>query len=467
MAPDTCSVTNSAIFHSTSVRLSLAYAGIVLFAFLVAAALIWIGVREAAEKEMRQYIDLEIHAIETELQSEGVGAAIAAIEARSERSGALEYWLTDAEGERLLGDLPSLQGPDGWRHLNLPEGAAGAEGRRAMLVNTTSLPNGMRLSVGEDLGRAEAFREAAVKSLAASGIFALVLCLAAGLLVTRRALQRMDALNSMMRQVAAGNLSARFPPGSGRDRTDVEEIGANINAMIERIEALVDGIRRVSRDVAHDLRTPLSHLQQRLERAREARAPEERTAAIEHAQQKLAEILQTFDAILRLAEIEGGAAKRRFAEVDLTALVERVADAYRPDIEESGRHVTLGTFASTRIVGDADLLAQALANLIENAIRHTPSGATITINLTERADSVVLEVVDDGTGIAAKDYRDVVRPFARLDASRSKPGAGLGLSIVSAVASLHGADLVLSDATPGLRVSLIVPKTAAHRDRTE
>lgn len=445
---------------STSVRLSLAYAGIVFAAFLFAGALIWYGVRESAEQEVRQYIELEVHAIETELRTEGVEAAIAAIEARAERPGALEYWVTNANGERIIGDLPQMEGPNGWRRIVLSDGAQGADGRDEMLVLTESLPNGVRLSVGEDLRRVGAFREAALKTLAMVGVIAVLLCLIAGLIVTRRALTRMEALNATMRKVAAGDLSARFPSVDERKTNDIEEIGVGVNAMLDRIEELIDGLRRVTRDVAHDLRTPLSHLQQRLERAKEAETPEACLATVESAQEKTTEILKSFDAILRLAEIEAGSAKRRFEIVDLATLAEKAADAYRPDIEDSGRMLRISGLEAAEVFGDRDLILQALANLIENAMRHTPKGAAITLQTIARNDGAVLEVADNGPGIPAGERENMLKPFARLDASRSTPGSGLGLSMVAAIARLHGAELILSDNNPGLRISLSFPPAA-------
>jgi signal transduction histidine kinase len=437
------------VLKSTSVRLSLLFAGLISLAFLLSGVAVWFSASRAAEAEIRQQLALEADAIEAELRTEGLDAAVAAIEARAERPGALEYWLTDAAGAPLAGDLRAADGPEGLRRIEVETGAEGVEGADEFFVLTRTLPTGVRLSVAEELGRVYAVQSAILRTLAAIGGAAVALCLIAGVLVTRRALARIEALTLTVYKVAGGDLTARYSGVTRPNGSDIDDIGAGLDAMLDQIETLVEGLRRVSRDIAHDLRTPLTHLRQRLEQARAETTPEARIAAIESAQAKADEVMRTFDAILRLGEIEAGAAKRRFAPVDLAALVEQLADVYRPDIEEGGRSLEVGDLAPCTVVGDRDLLAQALANLIENAQRHTPVGSHIRLCAGTTGGAAWVEVADDGPGIPT-DARDaVVKPFARLDASRSTSGSGLGLSIVAAVARLHGAQLEMKDAEPG------------------
>jgi signal transduction histidine kinase len=284
------------------------------------------------------------------------------------------------------------------------------------------------------------------------GTVAVLLCLAAGVAATRRALSRIDALSATFENVTAGDIAARFPADGST--SDIEQIGVGVNRMLERIEELVTDVRLVSRDVAHELRTPLTHLQQRLEQAKNEEDPATRVAAIEGAQQKVEEILRIFDAIVRLAEIEAGAGTRRLEAVDLAAVVERVVDAYRPDIEESSHRVIIADAPPCIVRGDEHLLAQAVANLVENAMRHTPAGTEITLRVFAGGSSRGFEVVDNGPGVPP-DAVDLIRkPFVRLDQSRATRGSGLGLSLVAAIARFHGAELTISDANPGLRVAL-------------
>lgn len=442
-----------ALLRSTSARLSLVYAGLIVAAFLIAGAVIWAAARDTAESELRQDILLEVTAVETELETEGLAAATAAIEARAEHPGAFEYFLTDAKGHRLAGDFPDMQGPAGWRHLIVGGDAVGAEKREEMLVLTQPLPGGIRLSVGNDLGRARAVQDSVLATLISVGGGTLAACLIVGVLVTRRVLSRMEALDATLTRVAAGHIDARFPARAGAD-SDVERVGIAVNSMLDRIERLVTDIRRVSRDIAHDLRTPITHLQQRLEQAKAASTRAERDEALDSAQAKLADILRIFDALLRLSEIDSGSARQRTTRVDLASLAEKVADAYRPDVEESGHWMRTHFEGGSHVLGDAELLAQAVANLIENAMHHTPAGTAISIGVHRDGGEVRLDVSDDGPGIPGQDRQRVLEPFVRLDQSRSTPGSGLGLSLVAAIARFHGARLVLADAAPGVRVSL-------------
>lgn len=446
-----------ALLRSTSVRLSLVYAGLLITAFVSVGVLIWFAARNTAETELREDIELEVTAIEIELESEGLAAAIAAIKARAEHPGAFEYWVVDASGKHLTGDFADMDGPEGWRHMTT---GAGAEPREEMLILTETLPGGIRLSVGDDLGRARAVQDSVLATLGSIGSAAVVLCLVVGVLVTRRVLSRMEALDATLEKVGAGDIAARFP-ARAKSASDVERIGRGVNAMLERVEQLVADVRRVSRDIAHDLRTPLTHLQQRLEQAKTEPTEAARLQALDAAQAKVTEVLKIFDALLRLSEIEAGAATQRMKTIDLAALAERVADAYRPDVEESGRYLKVGSLEPCRVAGDADLLTQALANLIENAMRHTPRGTRIEIGVRSAGGRPTLEVADDGPGVPLSDRQRLIEPFMRLDQSRSTRGSGLGMSLVAAIARFHRAELAITDAGPGLRVALRFPSAGS------
>ncbi len=350
---------NSLFFRSTSVRLSIAFAGLVVTSFLLVGSVIWLVARHSAEKELRQDIQLELVAIRTELESEGLGATIAAINARAEHPGAL---------------------------------------------------------------------------------------------ATRHVLSRINDLSTTFERVTAGDIAARFPASGSA--SDIEQIGIGVNKMLDRIKELVTDVRRVSRDVAHDLRTPLTHLTQRLEQASSERSPTARVAAIEGAQQKAQVILRIFDAIVRLAEIEAGAGRQRFKTVDLADVVERIVDAYRPDIEESNHRVRVADMDTCIVRGDEDLLSQAVANLVENAMRHTPAGTEMTLRVFSSGAAKGFEVSDNGSGVPPDAIDLIQKPFIRLDQSRTTPGSGLGLSLVAAIARFHDAELTISEANPGLRVTL-------------
>jgi signal transduction histidine kinase len=440
------------LLRSTTFKLSLVYSGLLVGAFVAAAALTYAGSRAAAESEIRKLIELEASALASEIGLEGLEPAIAAIEFRAERPGSFEYWVSDADGNRLFGDLAGMEGPNGWRHFAVDDGADGAEGRESMLVLTQSLEGGVRLSVGDDLNRLLVVRRAILETLFIVGGCAVLLSLIVGFYFTGGALRRVNRLTAAMQAVADGDLAVRVPVITRAHQSDVDAIGLGVNAMLDRIDGLVSGVRRVSRDVAHDLRTPLFHLRQRLEAARAATG-DAKDAAIGAADEKASEIVRAFDAILRLAEIEAGAAGTRFAAVDIASIAEAAVDAWRPDIEQSGRSIIGLSSAPVFVVGDRDLLFQAISNLIENAMRHTPPGAEIRVGVSHE-DAPAILVTDNGPGVSPDQAGEVVKPFARLDASRSSPGTGLGLSIVAAIAARHGAKLSLGDARPGLDVRI-------------
>jgi signal transduction histidine kinase len=440
--------------QSTSVRLSIVYSGLIVTAFVIVGVLTWFAARNSAEAELRQDMALEVAAIRTEFETEGLDAALAAINARAEHPGAFSYWVADRRGAGLAGGFPELDGPNGWRHITRSGNDLSPERQEEMLILTETLPDGTRLSVGDNIARARAVQNAMLETLAAIGAAAVIVCLLVGIFITRRVLSRIETLSATLESVAGGDITARFPVGSSA-RSDVDRIGAEVNAMLDRIEQLIADVRRVSRDVAHDLRTPLTHLQQRLELARSESDGHERAVAIDGALQKAGEIIRIFDAISRLSEIEAGAAKQRFTEVNLVSVVEKVADAYRPDLEECGHSLRVCVRTPCWVLGDEDLLTQALANLLENAMHHTPAGTHIEISVDARSGMSILEVTDNGPGVARADHERILKPFMRLDQSRTTPGSGLGLSLVAAVARLHGAELIFSDAAPGLKVTLV------------
>lgn len=447
------SIWNRHLFRSTSVRLSLAFSGLISASFVVIGVVIWWVARDTAESELRQDIELELAAIRTELEQEGLGPTIAAVNARAALPGALLYRLEDSDGARLAGNREGFNGATGWHLVSDSDASRDTPRRGELLIYSDTLPGGLRLSVGDDLRRARAVQNAVLRTLASVGAISVFVCLVVGVLTTRRALGRIRTLSATFEKVAAGDITARYP--ANRSTSDIDEIGRGVNTMLDRIEKLVMDVRRVSRDLAHDLRTPLTHLQQRIEQARNAHGAVARAEALEDVQHKAAEILRIFDAIVRLTEIEAGTGKKRFRRIDLAAVIEKVVDAYRPDIEESGHVVEIRRLDSCIVLGDEDLLSQAVANLVENAMRHTPPGTRIELQVFDEGSIRGFEVRDDGPGIPPDAYDVIREPFTRLDSSRTTPGSGLGLSLVDAIVGLHDAQLELSDAESGLRVRVL------------
>lgn len=445
--------------RSTSVRIALIQAGLLVVAIGGAGLGGWLTTRGLAERDARDRISLEIDAVSHELSSEGLQAAVAAVAARAERPGALEYRLETRSGAVVAGDLTPGPASDGWSVLDVVDGTPGFEGKEKLLIRTQTLADGSRLVVGEDLGRAEGLRDGLFRTFLTWGLASLVAGLVVSLLLIRRALARMDDLVRTVARVAGGDLTARAAadaPASGSG-DDIDQLAEGVNQMLDRIDQLVGAVRRVSADVAHDLRTPLSHVRQKLEIASSAPTVEARTAAIAAASEGVTAALRVFDAMLRLAAIDAGGSKTRFASVDLDEVADRVVDAYRPEIESSGRTLKLVLAGGSRLTGDGDLLAQALANLLENALKHSRPGAEIDVIVHQDVEASNLIVQDDGPGIPLDLIQTALRPFARLDTARSTPGTGLGLPIADAVARLHGGSLTLETSGPGVRAILRFP----------
>lgn len=447
------------IFGSTSLRLSGLFSLLLIVAFGAAGLGVWLTTRTVAETQTRQHVQLEVEFLREEAATEGPRGVLLAIQNRTSRPGGLEYRLAASDGTRLAGNLPGDRLRPGWQFIDLQDRERGRHGADDLIVLSERLNDGSLLSVAGDLARGESVRVAVLRALIAIGAVSALLAVLLGLWITRRTLRRAEALSATMMSVAAGDFSARAP-GRAPPRDDFDHLSAGANAMLDQIARLVANVRRVSTEVAHDLRTPLSHIRQDLELAGKTAQPPTLTH-IETAQRRIEDVLRTFDAMLRLAEIEAGSARSRFTTVDLAQLAEKIADAYRPDVEALGGQLVVKNNDAFSVLGDPDLLAQALANLIENAMVHGGRPPIIEMAMRiEQGSGGAIIVSDQGPGIPLKFRDQVLAPFARLDESRSTPGSGLGLTIAAAVGRLHGACLDLEDGAPGLRVILRWPVAA-------
>ncbi|MBC7504998.1 MAG: HAMP domain-containing histidine kinase [Sandarakinorhabdus sp.] len=440
---------------STGFRIALLNLILVSLTMAVAAAAAWIATRNLAEVESRARIGSEAQAIRLEAAEEGLAAAAGAVLSRAEHPGALEYRLTGRDGQVLAGDLVLGNPVPGWSRRAVRGIEADGNSHGDLLVYTEQLPGGGRLSVADDLSRSEAVRNAIFRSIALWGGLAAALGLGISMWLTVGTLARMDAVVDTVAAVGHGDLAARASVSGRGD--DIDMLAAGINAMLDQIGLLVQALKRVSADVAHELRTPLTHVGQRLDRA--AGAPDDsiRMAELAAASQALAQALRLFDAMLRLAEIDGGQARMRFGPVDLAEIIERVADAYRPEVEASGRELAVKIDIAGKIHGDKDLIAQAIANLVENSLKHGASGTEICLAVTRHRDGIAAIVSDDGPGVDGNAIPRLAEPFFRIARARLLPGAGIGLAIVAAIARLHGARLEILGKSPGLVVGLYFP----------
>lgn len=447
----------SRLLRATSFRLALLYAA--LFAASVAAlgGIIYVSTRAALEQRARQQVDLESRNLVAEYRLRGFERLVVVVAARARSRGreALDYSLSTVEGALIAGQRIAVAEASGFVDLPPREGVESASPRRAY-YRAVRLDNGVRLVVADDLDWIDRVQEAILTAFGWGLLATLGLGLVGGLWLSSRFLARLDAMGRTAQAIVAGDMASRIALTGADDEFD--RLGRAFNAMLDRLALLMDSLKQVSSDVAHDLRTPLTRLRHNLEAAgRDAATIEDMRARLDAASAQIDALLETFAALLRIAEIEGGARRAGFARVDLGALAARVAEDWRAVAEDRGRTLLLEAGPDAIVDGDRELLVQMLANLVENALRHTPEGAKVAIFCRREGANVRLVVEDDGPGVPAPDRDKIFRRFYRAERSRTTPGAGLGLALVAAVAELHGARLTAEDAAPGLRVAAVFP----------
>lgn len=332
-------------------------------------------------------------------------------------------------------------------------------GADSFLLARRPLADGSTLVIADDLGSVEDVEDVVSNAFIVVLAISVLLGLVAGVLLTSGLLWRVDAVTRTAKAIIAGDMSRRIETTGAGDEFD--RLATSLNAMLDRIAQLMDNLQQVSNDIAHDLRTPLSRLRQNLERThRHAATERDYAEAIERAIAEADGLLSTFAALLRISQVEAGSQRSTFRPVNLTEMIETICEAYGPDVEEGGRALVCEVAGGIFVDGDRELLAQLFANLVENALGHTPSGTRVRIQLRGPIAAglgPVAAVSDDGPGIPAAELDKVFRRFYRLERSRTTPGNGLGLSTVAAIAKLHGADIKLSDTVPGLRVAIQFP----------
>ncbi|MDE2115688.1 MAG: HAMP domain-containing histidine kinase, partial [Hyphomicrobiales bacterium] len=369
----------------------------------------------------------------------------------------LRYLLTDSAQHRLAGSLPITAAVQGWQNVRIanpdPADREGAP-RLSLMAYGVTLPGGARLVVASDNSDLDELRRRLSTSALVFGVAISLLALIGGALVGSLFVRRLDGVNKSVERIMQGALTERLPAiGIG---PEFDQLTRQLNRMLDKIEGLMAGMRQVSTDIAHDLRTPLTRLRQKIEAMKLASsAPSE--AQLENILAETDSILAIFGALLRISALEAGNGRQRFARMDLSEVAERVFHAYEPVADDSGHHLAARIAPGVTIVGDAELIAQALTNLIENSLFHTPPGSTITLSLRTDGAAAHLSVADNGQGIPGHEFHKVLGRFYRLDSSRHSRGAGLGLSLVAAIAELHEARLTLSDNGPGLRVEMRLP----------
>lgn len=469
------------LIRTTAFRLTLAY--LLLFAFFAASLLGYFAwnTRRLITEQITSTVNAETGEISEIYGRRGLRGLVFTIENRALRPGSNLYLVTTPTGVAVAGNVgslaPGVMATTGWSETVYRRLDDQDELDHRALVRVTELSNGFRLLIGRDLDERRRLFGIVAKAAQWSVLIVVVLGLGGGVFVARRVLTRIDAMTGTTRRIMAGDLSGRLPVGRSGDELD--RLAENLNAMLERIEALMAGLKEVSDNIAHDLKTPLTRLRNRAEEAlAKSRSESEYRAALERTIEESDGLIRTFNALLMIARAESGQARGDMDDFDAAEVANGIHELYEPLAEDDGMSLRVKTQPSP-IHGNRELISQALANLVENAIKYgqpvpvqqpggtvvSMDGRQIVIEARQEGDRVLLSVTDRGPGIPEADRKHVVERFVRLEASRTLPGSGLGLSLASAVATLHGGELRLDDAHPGLVATLVLPARAGSGDR--
>ena len=454
------------LVSTTAFKIIAAY--LLIFVLFAGFVIGWLGfaTQRLFTDQLTETITAEVRGLAEQYSIGGIRRLVEVVEERGNRPGASLYLVTSFTGDSLagnIGELPAgtLNRP-GWIETDYRRaGESSTDRPHRAIVQIYGLPGNFRLLVGRDLEERDRMREIFGRGFRLALMVALILGLIGAYFVTRRVLKRVDAMTDMSRRIMEGDLTGRLPTAGSRDELD--RLAGSVNDMLARIEALMAGMKEVSDNIAHDLKTPLTRLRNKAEDAlRVASGEEAYRAALTGIIEESDGLIRTFNALLMIARAEAGNQREGMAPLDLGEIARGVAELYEPVAEEAG--IALDVVAApVRVTGNRELLGQVMANLLDNALKYgAPEGGERRVSVTVAADGgdAVITVADRGPGIADGDRGRVLDRFVRLETSRSRPGSGLGLSLAAAVARLHGGGLSLDDNRPGLKVALRLPRLA-------
>ncbi|MCC6470737.1 MAG: HAMP domain-containing histidine kinase [Alphaproteobacteria bacterium] len=447
------------LLRTTAFRQGAVYVALFGVAVVVLFAFLYWRTLSLIDSETDAAITSEITALNDQYQQQGLVGLIRIVTERAEAhaDGGNLYLLTQPDLTRLAGNLErwpaeARQTPAGIV-FDIVDEEGGALRARA---RTFVLEGNNRLLVGRDLRQRANLRNLIAETLAWGLAATIGFGLMGALLVGRNLLSRVDAINRTGQRIVRGEMQQRVALTGAGDEFD--RLAENLNSMLDQIERLMTGMREVTDNIAHDLRGPLTRMKARLELALLGQQdPAQQRAAIDQAIAETDRLLSTFNALLAIAEAESGAVHQTMQSIDLVKLAEDVAELYEPALEERGLALETRLEPCPSVTGVRQLLFQALSNLLENAMKYTPEGGTVVIATQPDGAGAAISVADTGPGVPAELREKVLQRYVRLDAARSTPGSGLGLSLVAAVAKLHGARLALGDHNPGLVVTIAFP----------
>jgi signal transduction histidine kinase len=454
----------SRVLKTTSFQLSLFYGAAFAAGFAFLLLVTYWSTTAILRDQIRLKVSGEIKTLVEEMSSDGLQSVAKDIQERMDVQGAGSqfYFLADRQGAKLAGNLDRVSVASGWQEIahgaQIKDPADAAEDNQIWGLGTM-LDDGSFLFAGEDAGSVLAMQETMISSFVMSAVIALFLAALVGAYVSRRFLGKIDAINRTSLAIIDGALTQRVPVRGTQDELD--RLSANLNRLFDSNQTLLESLKHVTTNVAHDLRSPLSRLRQGLDKAaKSARNTSDWQMAVNGAIAEADQMLELFSALLRIAQLEAGAGRSRFKIVDLSAVFEKLANLYAPAIEEEQKSFESDVSRNVHMQGDEELLVQMFANILENAIRHTPQGTKIRLALARADKAFAAEISDTGLGIPAASRTKVFERFYRQEVSRTTPGNGLGLPLVLAIASMHALDVSLHDNMPGLKV-IVKPKETA------
>jgi signal transduction histidine kinase len=443
----------ASVLRSTPLRLAGLFASLFIVAFLVSGGAAYQNLKSEISLRDDRIMKENFDVYAASFQTDGIQDLTNNIKLQINATGDGEniYFLAAPDGTVLAGNVTSITPHPGWSSVDGSQFGMDADLTFRLYEGSFS---GYRLVLGINNEDTTALEEIAVTSFGWASLVSLCLAIIGAALIASQARQRLEAVRGSINLIGQGDLSARIPLVGKGDDLDI--LAGDINGALERLSHLVEGMRQVSNDIAHELKSPLNRLKINLETAREKQAKGKSVSKELDASLKEADgINDTFAALLRIAQIESGARKARFAIVDLNEILSDVTEVYTDVAQDAGMTLSFAPYAAPApIWGDRDLITQMTANLVENCIRHCQTGAVISVALDLHGKNTRVTIADNGPGIPQAERENVLRRLYRLEQSRTTPGSGLGLSLVKAIADLHSATLVLDDNNPGLRATL-------------
>ncbi len=457
------------VWRTSTVRLTATFIAIFsIFAILLMAFIGWQSSMQI-QRQQTDAIDQEVRVLERLEATQGVRALAFAVSRLASQPGPGIYFLGDASGLYLLGNVSTVPAEVliepgvysfNYERPNPLSDSSGETRNGVAVVRSVALDNGMRLVVGRDVVERRGYSAIILQSFLVGVVGIILFSVLAGGITARRVLRRIDTIRDTSTKIMSGNLSERVPVTRRNDEFD--GLATNLNAMLDRIEQLLQGLKEVTDNVAHDLKTPLTRLRNQAEAAlRGSAGPETREKALETIIAESDRLIRTFNALLMIARVEAGAPSGVLSPIDVSTIVADVAELYGPVAEDAGIDVSTRIAEGITLRANRELIGQAMVNLLENAVKYARpddgSDGKISITLEAQADRAVITVADNGPGIPEAERDRVLERFVRLEESRSEPGSGLGLSLVSAVARLHGGHFHIEDNGPGVRAVLSLP----------